>query len=92
MLLDADDVTRVCYRTSEPLLAPETSEERAGVDRHIVFPSGLARIGDTHYLFYGISDRYIGVARLEHGGPEQDGSPWQAVRPERSSRLPAATA
>jgi predicted GH43/DUF377 family glycosyl hydrolase len=91
MLLDADDVTRVCYRTSEPLLAPETTEERAGVDRHIVFPSGLARIGDAHYLFYGISDRYIGVARLEHGGAEPDGSPWQAVRHERSSRLPAAT-
>jgi predicted GH43/DUF377 family glycosyl hydrolase len=81
MLLDADDVTRVRYRTTEPLLAPETTEERAGVDRHIVFPSGLALIGDTHYLFYGISDRYIGVARLERGEPDTAGSPWQAVDP-----------
>ncbi|GIF44548.1 glycoside hydrolase family 130 protein [Actinoplanes xinjiangensis] len=79
MLLDADDVTRVRYRTSEPLLAPETTQEQAGVDRHIVFPSGLARIGDADYLFYGVSDRYIGVAVLERAAAEPGATPWQAV-------------
>ena len=92
MVLDADDVTRVRYRTCEPLMAPETTEERAGVDRHIVFPSGLARIGDTHYLFSGISDRYIGVARLEHGGSGPGDSPWRAVGADRPSRQPATVA
>ncbi|GIF15804.1 glycosidase [Actinoplanes teichomyceticus] len=84
MLLDGDDVTRVCYRTSAPLLAPETTEERAGIDRHIVFPSGLARIGAADYLFYGISDRYIGVAVLERAPGTGDGNPWQpTVAPPR---------
>jgi len=47
MILDGDDVTRLRYRTAEPLLAPETSKERAGVDRHI----GVARLergADNH--------------------------------------------
>lgn len=73
MILDAEDVSRVLFRTCEPVLAPETVEERAGVDRHIVFPSGLACIGEQRFLFYGVSDRYIGVARLEEG----DDSVWQ---------------
>ncbi|MFF5234964.1 hypothetical protein [Dactylosporangium sp. NPDC000521] len=67
MILDADDVTRVRYRTTEPLLAPQTREEQAGIDRHIVFPSALACIGERQYLFYGIADRHVGVARLERG-------------------------
>jgi predicted GH43/DUF377 family glycosyl hydrolase len=79
MVLDADDVTRVRYRTTEPLLAPETAKEQAGIDRHIVFPSALARIGAADYLFYGVSDRYIGVAVLERTGEQSGGTPWQAV-------------
>jgi beta-1,2-mannobiose phosphorylase / 1,2-beta-oligomannan phosphorylase len=88
MLLDADDVTQVRYRTTEPLLAPQTTEERAGIDRHIVFPSGLARIGSTDYLFYGVSDRYIGVAVLETAA-EPDATPWQAVTYPESGRREA---
>ncbi|MEU4621871.1 hypothetical protein AB0G04_18095 [Actinoplanes sp. NPDC023801] len=86
MLLDADDVTRVRYRTTEPLLAPETTEEQAGIDRHIVFPSGLARIGTADYLFYGVSDRYIGVAVLERFAADPAGTPWQAVHGPTISR------
>jgi predicted GH43/DUF377 family glycosyl hydrolase len=83
MILDANDVTRVRYRTAEPLLAPETRKERAGIDRHIVFPSGLATIGDATYLFYGVSDRYIGVARLEVGADADPArSPWRVVEGE----------
>jgi beta-1,2-mannobiose phosphorylase / 1,2-beta-oligomannan phosphorylase len=64
IILDAEDVTRVRFRTSEPILAPETVEERAGIDRHIVFPSALATIHDVPYLFYGVADRHVGVAEL----------------------------
>jgi beta-1,2-mannobiose phosphorylase / 1,2-beta-oligomannan phosphorylase len=65
MLLDPDDVTRVLGRTSEPLLTPQTPEEKAGVDRHIVFPSAIADIDAVPYVFYGVADRHVGVARLE---------------------------
>jgi beta-1,2-mannobiose phosphorylase / 1,2-beta-oligomannan phosphorylase len=78
MILDGEDVTRVLYRTAEPVLAPQTAKEQAGIDRHIVFPSALARIGETHYLFYGVSDRYIGVARLERADDGASArSPWR---------------
>lgn len=78
MILDADDVTRVRYRTAEPILAPETTEERAGVDRHIVFPSALADIDGVRYAFYGVADRHIGVARLESAeGGEPAGPQWR---------------
>jgi predicted GH43/DUF377 family glycosyl hydrolase len=84
MLLDADDVARVLYRTASPVLAPETIEETAGIDRHIVFPSGLACIGEVGYLFYGVSDRYIGVARLERGDGGSADPVWEPVEPVSS--------
>ena len=61
MVLDADDVTRVLARTSEPLLAPQTPDEKAGVDRHICFPSAIAQIDGTSYVFYGVADRHVDV-------------------------------
>jgi predicted GH43/DUF377 family glycosyl hydrolase len=76
MILHGQDVSRVLYRTAEPLLAPQTTQERAGIDRHIVFPSALADIDGQRYLFYGASDRHVGVARLETG-PTPDPSPWR---------------
>lgn len=78
MILAADDVTRVLYRTAEPLLAPETAQEVAGIDRHIVFPTGLTVIGGTYYLFYGASDRHVAVAELISGGDVEAGpGPWR---------------
>lgn len=65
MLLDADDPTRVIARTSEPLLAPETAEERAGIVPNVVFPTAIERVGDDWFVFYGMADSKIGVARLE---------------------------
>src|SRR5262249_11688590 len=75
MLLDPEDVTRVVDRTSEPLLVPQTAEQMAGVDRRIVFPSALATIDGVTYLFYGIADRHIGVARLDSGPARAERGP-----------------
>jgi len=75
MILDSDDVTKVRYRTAEPILAPETRHEKAGVDRHIVFPSGLAEIDGEWFVFYGVSDRFVGVARLYEDG---EGAVWRS--------------
>lgn len=65
MLLDADDPTRVLDRTSEPLLAPETDDERSGIVPNVVFPTAIEEIDGAHYVFYGMADSKIGVALLE---------------------------
>ncbi|GAA3585659.1 glycosidase [Kribbella ginsengisoli] len=65
MLLDPDDVTKVVDRTTEPLLAPETDDERVGTVANVVFPTAIEEIDCVHYVFYGMADAKIGVARLD---------------------------
>ncbi|WP_073389515.1 glycoside hydrolase family 130 protein [Jatrophihabitans endophyticus] len=67
MLLDRDDPTRVLARTAEPLLEPETGQETSGTVPNVVFPTAIEEIDGTHYVFYGMADSAIGVARLEFG-------------------------
>ena len=52
-------------RTAEPLLAPETEEERSGIVPNVVFPTAIEEIDGTHFVFYGMADSKIGVARLD---------------------------
>jgi predicted GH43/DUF377 family glycosyl hydrolase len=64
MLLDATDPSLVIARTHEPLLAPETPEEIGGIVPNVVFPTAIEEIDGIHYVFYGMADSKIGVARL----------------------------
>lgn len=64
MLLDTGDPRRVLSRTAEPLLAPETAEELSGTLGNVVFPTAIEKIGDRHFVFYGMADSSIGVAEL----------------------------
>jgi len=64
LLLDASDPSRVLARTAEPLLAPETDDERSGIVPNVVFPTAIERIDGTPYVFYGMADSKIGVAAL----------------------------
>lgn len=66
MLLDPADPSRVLARTAAPLLAPETAEERNGLVPNVVFPTAIEQIGRQRYVFYGMADSAIGVARLDH--------------------------
>ncbi|GAA1567377.1 MULTISPECIES: glycoside hydrolase family 130 protein [Kribbella] len=66
MLLDPADPRRVLARTPEPLLVPETDEELQGTLGNVVFPTAVEKIGDRHFVFYGMADSRIGVAELEH--------------------------
>jgi predicted GH43/DUF377 family glycosyl hydrolase len=66
MILDADDPTIVLARTSEPLLAAETEEEKSGIVPNVVFPTAIEEIDGQRFVFYGMADSKIGVARLEH--------------------------
>jgi predicted GH43/DUF377 family glycosyl hydrolase len=65
MILDANDVSRVVSRSSEPLLEPEVAGELDGIVPNVVFPTALEPIDDDHaFVFYGMADSRIGVARL----------------------------
>jgi beta-1,2-mannobiose phosphorylase / 1,2-beta-oligomannan phosphorylase len=68
MLLDAHDPSRVLGRSTEPLLAPEAAEETNGIVPNVVFPTAIADIRGTRYVFYGMADSAIGVARLDELG------------------------
>ena len=66
MLLDLDDPRKILYRSPEPIQAPETEEERAGIVPNVVFPTGIdPREGGRVDVYYGMADSAIGVARLD---------------------------
>lgn len=65
MLLDPADPSRVLARTAHPLLAPETPDERSGTVPNVVFPTAVEEVDGQHYVFYGMADSKIGVARLD---------------------------
>ena len=67
LVLDVADPSQVIARTPEPLLVPESPEELVGVVGNVVFPTAIESIEGKHYVFYGIADAKIGVARLEAG-------------------------
>ncbi|WP_020573594.1 glycosidase [Actinopolymorpha alba] len=65
MLLDPEDVARVIARTPEPILEPETDDERTGTVANVVFPTTIEEIDGVRFVFYGMADAKIGVARLD---------------------------
>ncbi|HZC27049.1 MAG TPA: glycosidase [Actinopolymorphaceae bacterium] len=65
MLLDPDDVARVLARTPSPILEPETADETSGTVANVVFPTAIEKIDGTTFVFYGMADAKIGVARLD---------------------------
>ncbi len=65
MLLDPDDPGTVLARSPRPLLEPLTSPEREGTAPNVVFPTAIEEIDGQRFVFYGMADSSIGVARLE---------------------------
>lgn len=65
MILSREDPSQVIARTESPLLEPATAEETHGIVSNVVFPTAIEKIGDFHYVFYGMADSKIGVARLD---------------------------
>jgi predicted GH43/DUF377 family glycosyl hydrolase len=64
MLLDPNDPGFVLARTSRALLEPDLPEERAGTVPNVVFPTAIEQIDGQWFVFYGMADSSIGVARL----------------------------
>jgi beta-1,2-mannobiose phosphorylase / 1,2-beta-oligomannan phosphorylase len=58
----------VRYRSPEPILSPETSEELHGVVNNVVFPTAIDVRADiaarTYDIYYGMADARIGLVRL----------------------------
>jgi predicted GH43/DUF377 family glycosyl hydrolase len=65
MLLDPADPAQVLTRTPAPLLAPLVAEERQGTVPNVVFPTAIAEVDGQRFLFYGMAESSIGVARLD---------------------------
>lgn len=65
MILDPADPSRVLTRSTVPLMAPETEEERSGTVPNVVFPTAIEEVDGKLFVFYGMADAHIGVALLE---------------------------
>jgi predicted GH43/DUF377 family glycosyl hydrolase len=69
LVLDGEDPRHILYRSSEPILIPESRDERTGMIDNVVFPTGLdARDGGRVDVYYGMADSRIGVGRLQLPG------------------------
>ena len=65
MILSADDPGKVVARTSEPLMSPDNPEEQVGTVSNVVFPTCIEETSAGTFVFYGMADARIGVARLD---------------------------
>ena len=70
MVLSKQHPQVILYRSTEPVLKPELSQERSGTIANVVFPTGIDRrddLGapDRFDVYYGMADNRIGVARLD---------------------------
>jgi predicted GH43/DUF377 family glycosyl hydrolase len=52
-------------RTSSPLLEPLAPEELEGPVPNVVFPTAIEELNGQWFVFYGMADSSIGVARLD---------------------------
>ncbi|MHB8500270.1 MAG: glycoside hydrolase family 130 protein [Candidatus Acidiferrales bacterium] len=70
MVLSSEHPQLIRYRSAQPVLTPELSQERTGIVANVVFPTGIDRrddLGtpDRFDVYYGMADKRIGVARLD---------------------------
>ena len=62
---DLERPDRVIFRSPEPLLAPQTPDERIGIVNDVVFPTGIDVLGEGRYdVYYGAADARIARARV----------------------------
>ena len=65
VLFDSNDPTKVIERSDTHFMEPDSQLEVEGQIPNVVFIEGLARLGNTWYLYYGMGDSGIGVATYE---------------------------
>jgi predicted GH43/DUF377 family glycosyl hydrolase len=62
MIVDLHDPSKILYRSTHPILTPDTWYENDGHKANVVFPCGAAIKEDTLYVYYGGSDKNTCVA------------------------------
>jgi len=65
MILSDSDPGKVVARTSQPLMSPDNPEEQVGTVSNVVFPTCIEETSAGTFVFYGMADARIGVARLD---------------------------
>lgn len=65
MMLDLENPLKILGRSREPILEPETDEERNGLVRNVVFPCGNIVKDGTLFVYYGGADTVCCVATAE---------------------------
>ena len=86
LILSKETPQAILYRSPEPVLTPESPQERQGVVDNVVFPTAIDRrddLGkpDRFDVYYGMADNRIGVARLDL--PDQLPSLARIAPPQR---------
>jgi predicted GH43/DUF377 family glycosyl hydrolase len=61
MILDRHHPEKVLYRTTRPVLSPNTWYEREGLVANITYPCGAVVKDDTLCVYYGAADTYVAV-------------------------------
>lgn len=65
VLLDAKNPLKIIGRTDNPIFEPETSYEKEGQVRNVVFPCGAVLLEKTLFVYYGGGDQVVGVAAVD---------------------------
>ncbi len=70
LILSEEHPRVIRYRSPEPVLTPESPQERIGTIADVVFPTAIDRrtdlgLPDRFDVYYGMADDRIGVARLD---------------------------
>ncbi len=61
-IFDRKDPSKLLWRSSQPVFAPEQSWEKEGQVPNVVFVEGLIKEPKRLLLYYGGADKYVGVA------------------------------
>lgn len=70
LILFEEHPQTIRYRSPEPILMPESAQERKGIVANVVFPTAIDRRDDLGQpdrfdVYYGMADNRIGAARLD---------------------------
>jgi|HubBroStandDraft_4_1064222.scaffolds.fasta_scaffold119956_2 predicted GH43/DUF377 family glycosyl hydrolase len=90
LVLSLKHPRHIRYRSPEPVLTPESRQERIGAVNNVVFPTAIDRrddlgLPDRFDVYYGMADNRIGVARLDVPKILPPGAP--ADRPSSNGSL-----
>jgi len=72
LLFDLNDPSKLIYRSKNPILEPIEDYEKEGFEKYgkksisnIVFTSGAVEKNDELFIYYGASDKFIGLATVK---------------------------